>query len=227
MWLNINNLPLSLPSSTSFLSILLIALTLLLHLLPSSTSQNAIYYVIVQSLSCVSFQPHGLQHARFPCSLPSPRICSNSCPLSQWCHPIISSSIIPFSSCLQSFPESGSFLMSWLLESGDQSIGASASASVLPMNIQDWFPLGFTSLSKRRIDIAVQENLKSLLQHHSSKASIHQCPAFFMVQLSHPYMITQKTIALTRWTIVSKVMSLLCNMLSKLVIAFLPRSSIF
>ena len=171
-----------------------------------------------------SLWPHGLQHARLPCPLPSPRACSNSCPLSQWCHPIISSSIIPFSFCLQSFPESGSFLMSQLLESSDQSIGASALASVLPMNIQDWFPSGFTSLSKTPTDFAVQEALKSLLQHYSSKASIHQCPAFFMVQLSHPYMITWKSLALTRWTFISKVMSLLCNMLSRLVITFLPRS---
>ena len=88
-----------------------------------------------------SLQPHGLQHSRHPCPSPSPRVCSNSCPLSQLCHPTISSSVVPFSSCLQSFTASGSFPMSQLLESGDQSIGASASASVLPMNIQDWFPL--------------------------------------------------------------------------------------
>ena len=86
---------------------------------------------------------HGLQHTRLPRSSPSPRACSNSCPLSQWCHPAISSSIVPFS-CLQSFPASGSFLMSRLFTSGGQSIGASASASVLPTNIQDWIPLGLT-----------------------------------------------------------------------------------
>ena len=91
-----------------------------------------------------SLRPHGLQHARLPCPSPSPRACSNSCPLSRWCHPTISSSVVPFSSCLQSFPASGSFLMSWLFISGGQSIGASASALVLPMNIQDWFPLGWT-----------------------------------------------------------------------------------
>ena len=90
-------------------------------------------------------RPHGLQHARLFCPPPSPRACSNSCPLSQWCHPTISSTVIPFSSCLQSSPESGSFPMSWLFASGGQSIGASASASVLPMNIQVWFPLGLTS----------------------------------------------------------------------------------
>ena len=90
-------------------------------------------------------KPHGLQHARLPCPLPTPGVCSNSCPSSQWCHPTISSSVIPFS-CFQCFPASGSFLMSWLLASGSQSIGASASASVLPMNIQSWFPLGLTGL---------------------------------------------------------------------------------
>ena len=88
--------------------------------------------------------PHGLQHARLPSPSPTPWACSNSCPLSQWCHPTISSSAIPFSSHLQSFPASGSFLMSQFFSSGSQSIWASASASVLLMNIQDWFPLGFT-----------------------------------------------------------------------------------
>ena len=91
-----------------------------------------------------SLQPHGLQHARLPCPSPTPGVYSNSCPLSRWCHPIISSSVIPFSSCHQSFPASGSFQMNQLFASGSQSIGASASASVLPMNIQDWFPLGWT-----------------------------------------------------------------------------------
>ena len=89
-----------------------------------------------------SLQPHGLQHSRHPCPSPSPRVCSNSCPLSQLCHPTISSSVIPFSFRLQSFPATGSFPMSRFFASGGQSIGASASASVLPMNIQDWFPLG-------------------------------------------------------------------------------------
>ena len=91
-------------------------------------------------------QPHRLQHARLPCPSPTPGTCSNSCPLSQWCHPTISSSVIPFSSCPQSFPVSGSYPMSQIFTSGGQSIGASASASVLPMNIQDWFPLGLTGL---------------------------------------------------------------------------------
>ena len=93
-----------------------------------------------------SLRPHRLQHNRLPCPLPSPGDCSNSCPLSQWCHPTISSSVIPFSSCLQSFPTSGSFQMSQLVASGGQSIGVSASASVLPMNIQDWFPSELTAI---------------------------------------------------------------------------------
>ena len=93
-----------------------------------------------------SLWPHGLQHARLPCPSPSPRACSNSRPLSWWCHPTISSSVVHFSSCLQSFPVSGSFLMSRLFISGGQSIGASASASVLPMNIQGWFLSGLTGL---------------------------------------------------------------------------------
>ena len=91
-----------------------------------------------------SLRPHGLQHARLPCPSPSSRVCSNSCPLSQWCHPTISSSVFPFSSCPQSFPASGSFLVSQFFASGGQSIGVSA--SVLPMNIQDWFPLRWTGL---------------------------------------------------------------------------------
>ena len=89
---------------------------------------------------------HGLQHARLSCPSLSPGVCSNSCPLNRWYHPTISSFVIPFSSCLQSFPASGSFLMSWLFESGGQNIGASASASVLPVNIQGWSPLGLTGL---------------------------------------------------------------------------------
>ena len=96
--------------------------------------------------SCLTLQPHGLQHAKSPCPSPTPKACSNSCPLSQWCHPTILLSIIPFSSCLQSFPESGSFPIIRLATSGGQSIGASASTSVLPMNIQDWFHLGLTGL---------------------------------------------------------------------------------
>jgi len=121
----------------------------------SVTSSNnlaigGIFQISSVQFSCsvvsVSLQPHGLQHVRFSCPSPTPGACSNSCPLSWWCHPTISSSVIPFSSCLQSFPASGSFQMSQFFASGGQSIGVSASASVLPMNIQDWFPLGWTGL---------------------------------------------------------------------------------
>ena len=94
--------------------------------------------------SCPTLWHHGLKHARLPCPSPTPRACSKSCPSSRWCHPTISSSIVPFSSCLHSFPASGSFPMTQFFTSSGQSIGASASASVLPMNIQDWFPLGRT-----------------------------------------------------------------------------------
>ena len=165
-----------------------------------------------------SLRPHGLQHPMLPCPSPIPRACSNSCPLSWWCHPTISSFVIPFSSRLQSFPASGSFSVSQFFASGGQSIGVSASASVLPMNNQDGFPLGLTGW------IALQsKGLSRVFSNNSSKASILRCSAFFIVQLSHPYMTTGKTIALTRWTFVGQVMSLLFNMLSKLVIAFLPR----
>ena len=94
-----------------------------------------------------SLRPHGLQHTRLPWPPPTPRACSNSCPLSRWCHPTMSSSVIAFSSCPQSFPVSGSFPVSQFFASGGQSIGVSASASVLPMNIQDWFRLGLTLIS--------------------------------------------------------------------------------
>ena len=167
-----------------------------------------------------SLPPHGLQHARLPCPLPTPGVYSNSCPFSWWCHPTISSSVIPFSH-FKSFPASGSFQMSQLFASGSQSIAVSGSASVLPMTIQDWFPLGWAGWTGWT---AIQGTLKSLLQHHSSKASTLWCSVFFIVQLSHPYMTTGKTIALTRWTFVRKVTSLLFNKLSTLVITFLPRS---
>ena len=105
-------------------------------------------YLLLFSYSVISdsLPSHGLQHARLPCPSLSPRVCSNSYPLNWWCHTTISFSVVPFSSCLQSFPASESFPMSQFFTSGGQSIGASASASVLPMNIQDWFPLGFTGL---------------------------------------------------------------------------------
>ena len=156
--------------------------------------------VVVQSLS----------HARLPWPWPTPGAYLNSCPYSQWCHPIISFSVVPFSSCLQSFPASGSFPMSQFFVSGGQSIGDSAS-SISPSNEYS----GLISFRMEWLDLLeVQGTLKSLLQHHSSKASILQHSAFFIVQLSHPYMTTGKTIALTRWAFVGKVMSLLFNMLS-------------
>ena len=124
-----------------------------------------------------SLRPHGLQHDTPPCSLPTPRVYSDWFPLSRWCHPTISSSVVPFSSILQSSLASGSFPMSQFFASGGLSTRVSASASVLPMNIQDWFPL------MDRLDLlAVQGTLKSLLQHHSSKASILQHSVFFIVQ---------------------------------------------
>ena len=151
-----------------------------------------------------SLRPHGLQHTRLPCPSLTSGAYSNSCPSNRWCHPTILSSVIPFSSCLQSFPASGSSPMNRFFASGGQSIGTSVSESVLPMNIQGWFPLRMTGL------ISLQSRtLKSLLQHHSSKASVLQHSAIFMVQLSHLYMTTGKTIVLTRWTFVGKVMSLL------------------
>ena len=107
---------------------------------PHALSQQSDHSVVSDSL-----RPHGLQRTRLPCPSPTPRACSNSCPSSRWCHPTITFSVVPFSSCLQSFPASGSFPMSWFFPSGGQSIGTSASASVLPMNIQDWFSLGWTS----------------------------------------------------------------------------------
>ena len=124
-----------------------------------------------------SLQPHGPQHSRLPCPSPTSGAYSNSYPLRWWGHPTISSSVIPFSSRLQSFPASGSFSVSHFFASGGQSIGVSASASVLPMNIQDWFPLGMDLLDL----LPVQRTLRNLLQHHSSKASILQFSAFFIV----------------------------------------------
>ena len=168
-----------------------------------------------------SLRHHRLKHARLPCPSPTSGACSNSCPRSRWCHPIISSSVFPLSSSLQSFPASGSFPMSQFFTSGGQRIGVSASASVFPMNIQDWLPLGWTGW------ISFQSKGLSRVFSNTTvkKTSILWCPAFFIVQLSYPYMTTGKTMTFARQTFVSKVMSLLFNMLSKLLIAFLPRSS--
>ena len=138
-----------------------------------------------------SLRPHGLQHTRPPCPSPTPRVYSDSCSLSQWCRPTISFSLVPFSSRLQSFLALGSFPMNQFFISGGQSIGVSASASVFPVNTQDWSPLGWTGW----ISLPSKGLFKSLLQHHSSKASILWHSAFFIVQLSLPYMTTGKTIA--------------------------------
>ena len=166
-----------------------------------------------------SWRPHGLQHARPPCPLPTPWVYSNSCPLSWWCHPTISCSVASFSFRLQFFSASGSFPMSQFFLSGGRSIGASASASVLPMNIQGWFPLGWTGLISLQFKGLAQESFLAL-----QFESINALALSFMIQLSHLYTTTEKAIALTVWIFAGKVMSLLFNTLSRLVIAFLPRS---
>ena len=144
-----------------------------------------------------SLLSHGLQHARPPCPSPTPGVYSHLCPFSRWCHPTISSSLVPLSSCLQSLPASGSFQASPFFASGGQSIGVSASASVLPMNTQDWFPLGFGSPCSPRDS---QESSPT----PQFKTSVLWCLAFFIVQLLHPYMTTGETIVLTRWTLLEK-----------------------
>ena len=161
-----------------------------------------------------SLWPHGLQHPRSPCPSPTPRAYSNSHLSSWWWHPTMSSSVVSFSSCPLSFPASGSFPVSQFFASGGQSIGVSASASVLPVNIQDW--LVWSPCSPRDSqESSPTPQFKSINSWRSG---------FLIVQLWHPYMTTGKTIALTRWTFVSKTMSLLFNKLSRLVITFLPRS---
>ena len=165
------------------------------YFLRHSPPLNFIYILLLfsRSVTSDSLWPYGLQHPRLPCPSPSPGACSNSCPLSQWRHPTISSSVVPFSSCLQSFPASGSFLMSWVFASGGQSIGAFG-FSISPSNEYS----GLISFGIDWLDLlVVQGTLKSLLQHHCSKASILWCSAFFMVQFSHPYMTTGTTKALT------------------------------
>ena len=145
-----------------------------------------------------SLRPHGPQHARPPCPSSTPRVHLNSCPLSWWCHPTISSSVIPFFSRPQSFPASGSSPVSQFFASGGQSIGVSASTSVLPMNTQDWPPLGWTGW------ISLQSMGLSRVFSNTTVQKHLQCWAFFIVQLSHPYITTGKTIALTRQTFVGK-----------------------
>ena len=164
-----------------------------------------------------SLRPHGLQHTRLPCPSPTPGAYSNSCPFSRWCHPTISScrpllllaSIFP---SIRVFSKESALHIRWP-KYWSFSISPSNEYSGFISFRIDWFVL-----------LAVHRTLKSLLHHHSSKASILQCSAFFMVQLSHPYMTTRKTMALTIRIFVSKVMSLLFNMLSRFVIAFFLRS---
>ena len=159
---------------------------------PLSVTCRPVHYLcsvqFSRSVVSDSLRPHESQHARPPCPSPTPGVHSDSRPLSQWCHPTILSSVIPFSSCFQSFPASGSFQMSQFFTLGDQSIG-SFSFSISPSN-------EYSGLISFRMDwldlLAVQGILKSLLQHHSSKASILWCSAFFMVQLSYPYRSTGK-----------------------------------
>ena len=140
-------------------------------------------YTIHLSVSSVTQSCHGLQHARLSCPSPTPKACSNACPSSRWCHPTISSSVVPFSSYIQSFPALGSFPMSQLFASGGQSFGASTLASVLPMYIPLESPLGLTGF------LAAQGTLKSLLQHHSSKASILRHSALWFNSHIHTWLL--------------------------------------
>ena len=182
-------------------------------------SERPSFLKICQSLFISLFSSTVNEHARLSCPSPTPRAYSNSCPSSQWYHPTISSSVIPFSFCLQSFPASGSFPMSQFFTSGGQSIGVSASASVLPTNIQDWFSVRLTGL------ISLQSKGLSRIFSNTTvqKGQFFSAQLFFIIQLSHPYMTNGKAIALTRWTFVSQVMSLLFNMLFRLVITFFSK----
>ena len=176
----------------------------------------------IHSVTSNSVTPCRIQHARPPCPSPTPGACSNSCLSHQWCHLTISSSVTPFSSHLQSFPASRCFQMSLCFTSGGQSIGVSASASVLSMNIQDWFPLGWTgwiSLQSKGFSRVFSNTIvqkQSILWH-----SFCYSPTLISV---HDYW---KTTALTKMDFVDKVMSLLFNTLSRFVIAFLARSKYF
>ena len=172
-----------------------------------------------RSVMSESLWPHEPQHARPPCPSPTPGVYPNSCPLSRWCHLTISPSVIPFSSCPQSFSASGSFPMSQLFASVGQNIGVSASPSVFLMNTQDWFSLGWTGW------IFLQsKGLSRVFSNTTVQKHQFFSVQFLIVHLSHPYMTTGKTIALTRWTFVGKVMSLLFKMLHAMIMTFLLRS---
>jgi len=162
------------------------------------SSKSKVYSnpILPQDTSSVQFSPsvmhnslgaHGLQHIRLPCPSPIPGDCSNTCPLNQWCHPIILSSVAHLSSCLQPFPASGSFQMTQFFTKGGQSIGVSASASVFSMNIQDWFPSGLTVSP-----CSLRNSQKSSPMPHSSKALILWQSAFFIVQISHHTWLLEK-----------------------------------
>ena len=182
---------------------------------------NTVSVQFSHSVVSNSLRLHELQHARPPCPSPAPGVYPNSCPSSWWCHPNNLSLVVPFSSCPQSFPASGSFPISQFFKSGGWNIGASASASVPPVNIKCWFPLWLIAL------ISLQSKGRSKVFTNTTVQK-HQ---FFSAQLSlqsnshiHPYQTTGNTIALTIWTFVGKVMSPLFNALSGFVIAFLPSS---
>ena len=152
-------------------------------LLQHHNSKASVTLLFSFSVMSSSLWSHGLQHASLPCPSPFPRACSNSWQLSWWCHPTISSSVIPFSSCLQPFPTSGSFPMSQLFAWGVQSVRASASASVLPMNIWSWFPLGLTGLISLQSKGLSRVFSNTTVQKH--QFLVHQCLVFFMVQVPH------------------------------------------
>ena len=194
---------------------------LFLHLLWRDQPSNVhVYAVVVQSLSSVWLCAPWTAAPRLPCPSLSPGVCSDSCTLSQWYHPTISSSVIPFSSCPQSFPASGSFPMSQFFPSSGQSIGDSASSSVPPMNIHDWFPLGLTGLTSSQSRGFSRVFSSTTIRKHQYFGTQ---PSLF----SSSYICTwllKKNIALTICNFVGKVMSLLFNMMPGFVTAFLPRS---
>ena len=162
-----------------------------------------------------SLRPHEPQHARPPCPSPTPGVHPNPCPSSRWCHPTISSSVVPFSSCSQSFPTSGSFQKNQLFPSGGQRIGVSASTSVLPMNTQDWSPLGWTGW----ISCSPRDS-----KYHSPIPQFKSIN-FSVLSFLHSPTLTSIYDHWKNGTFVGKVMSLLFNMLSRLVIIILPRSN--
>ena len=172
-----------------------------------------------------SLWPHGLPPSRPPCPSPTPRACLHSQFLELGCHPTISSSVVPFSSWHQFFPASGSFPMSRFFTSGGQSIGVSASASGLPTNIQDWSPLGWTGwISLQSKGLSRVFSNTTVQKHQFFELSFLYSPTLTSI---HDYWKNHRFAELCCWTFVGKVMSLLFNILSRLVIIFLPRSKLF